>query len=69
MLYISISNVRVEEASVEYDDGEFCVIRLMESGSRIMVRKSRLHEDKRKLEEKPGIGERKKYRTPWDYLH
>jgi len=70
MPFISVSNVRVEEAVVERDDGEFCIVTLLPSGSRIMVRKSRLYPDRKELEQKLGLAPAAiANRSPWSTIH
>jgi len=69
MPFISISNVRVEEVRVEDADREFCTIELLESHARIRVRRSRLYENREKLEEKLGLRKVNVRRSPADYFH
>jgi len=70
MPYISISNVRIEEVRIESSDREFAIVELLESGGRIRIRKSRIHESREELEKILGFSKpQNKGRSPADYFH
>jgi len=55
MPYIIISNIAVREVEIIKEDEEFCTVRILSTGAGIRVRKTRIFETRRELEEKLGI--------------